>query len=208
MPEPHLRTVTRTQGNNAALKNGSIKPRGLVFDFVEVPVLVQAFRRMVRELEFDVCEMAFTTYLAARAHGVPFTALPIFLVREFHHDAIEFNTTLGIREPKDLQGCRVGLPRGYTVTTGVWARGVLAEQYGVDLDRVTWVCGGDEHVSQFHAPNNVVSMPPGADLSQMLINGEIAATVGMHTDHPAVARLIPDAEHAGLQALRRTGHYP
>src|SRR5690606_7960282 len=88
MIRPVLKTVTRTQGNNAALKNGDIVPDGFSLDFEEVPVPVNAFRRMVRKLKFDVCEMALTTYLSAREHGVRFTALPIFLVRAFHHGAI------------------------------------------------------------------------------------------------------------------------
>ncbi|MDQ3709459.1 MAG: ABC transporter substrate-binding protein, partial [Actinomycetota bacterium] len=116
-----LKTVTRTQGNNEALKDATVTPRNYTFDFEEVPVLVQAFRRMVRQLEFDVCEMAFTTYLCAKAHHKRFTALPIFLVRGFHHGAIVYNTNSGIRSPKDLEGQRVGVNRGYTVTTGVWA---------------------------------------------------------------------------------------
>ena len=149
MPELHLKTVTRTQGNNAALKNGAVSPQGFVFAFEEVPVLVHAFRRMVRELEFDVCEMAFTTYLCAKAYGKRFTALPIFLVRGFHHGAIVQNTTSGIADPKDLEGQRVGVNRGYTVTTGVWARGVLQDEYGVDLSQVTWVRSGDEHVAEY-----------------------------------------------------------
>ena len=94
-----LKTVTRTQGNNQALKDGTVRPRGFTFDFEDVPVLVNAFRRMVRGLEFDVSEMAITTYLCARAHGKRFTALPIFLVRAFHHGALLCNANAGI-------GCR------------------------------------------------------------------------------------------------------
>jgi 4,5-dihydroxyphthalate decarboxylase len=208
MPELHLRTVTRTQGNNVALKDGTVTPRGLAFDFEEVPVLVTAFRRMVRELEFDVSEMAFTTYLVAKAHGVRFTALPVFLVRGFHHGALRYNTTVGVRTPKDLEGRRVGVSRGYTVTTGVWARGVLADEYGVDLDRVTWVLSGDEHVAEYRPPANVVPMPQGGDLTEMLASGEIAAAIGTDGEHPDVAPLIPDARQAGLNALRGHGHYP
>ena len=122
MPAPVLKTVTRTQGNNAALKDGTVTPMGCVMDFEEVPVLVHAFRRMVRGLEFDVCEMALTTYLCAREHGVRFTALPIFLVRAFHHGAILHNLNFPVGDPRELEGRRVGINRGYTVTTGVWAR--------------------------------------------------------------------------------------
>jgi 4,5-dihydroxyphthalate decarboxylase len=203
-----LRTVTRTQGNNAALKDGTVTPRGFAFDFEEVPVLVHAFRRMVRELEFDVCELAFTTYLCAREHGKRFTALPVFPVRGFHHGAIVRSIRAGIREPKDLEGRRVGVNRGYTVTTGVWARGVLADEHGVDLDRVTWVLSGDEHVAEYRPPPNVVPMEPGADLAEMLVGGELAAAIGVDVDDPAVVPLIPDATDAAFEALRSRGHYP
>src|SRR4029077_14550921 len=134
-----LTTVTRTQGNNAALKDGTVKPKSFELDFVEVDPLIDAFRRMVRGLEFDITEMAITTYICARAHGKRFTALPIFVVRAFHHGAILSGAKAGIRTPKDLEGRKVGVNRGYTVTTGVWARGVLQDEHGVDLSKVTWV---------------------------------------------------------------------
>jgi 4,5-dihydroxyphthalate decarboxylase len=208
MSTTSLTTVTRTQGNNRALKAGEVTPKHFRLDFEEVPVLVNAFRRMVRGLEFDVTEMAITTYMCARAYGKPFTALPIFLVRGFHHGAIAVNTNAGIRHPKDLEGRRVGVNRGYTVTTGVWARGILRDEYGVDLDRITWVLSGDEHVAEYRAPANVVSMPPGANLAAMLESGDVAAAIGVETDHPDIAPLIPDAGEAGYNALATRGHYP
>jgi 4,5-dihydroxyphthalate decarboxylase len=200
--------VTRTQGNNAALKDGTVTPRRFTFDFEEVPVLVHAFRRMVRDLEYDVCEMAITTYLCAKAHGKPFTALPVFLVRGFHHGVILVNTKAGIAHPKDLEGRRVGVNRGYTVTTGVWARGILQAEHGVDLDRVTWVLSGDEHVAEYEPPPNVVAMKEGGDLADMLVAGELAAVIGVEVDHPDVQPLIPDAAEAGWDALRHRGLYP
>jgi 4,5-dihydroxyphthalate decarboxylase len=161
---------------------------------------------MVRSLEFDVSEMALTTYLTAREHGVAFTALPIFLVRGFHHGAIRYNTRSGIREPKDLEGRRVGVNRGYTVTTGVWARGILATEYGVDLGRVTWVLSGDEHVESYMPPANVE--PANGDLDDLLIRGEIDAVIGVDVDHPDVAPLIPNPEEAAIRALRERAFYP
>src|SRR4249920_3269504 len=152
MAGPKFKTVTRTQGNNAALKDGSVSPKTFAFDFVEVDPLIAAFRRMVRGNEFDICEMAITTYICARAHGKRMTAVPIFLVRAFHHGAILVNTKAGIRTPKDLEGKRVGVNRGYTVTTGVWARGILQQEYGVDLSKITWVLSGDEHVAEYRPP--------------------------------------------------------
>ena len=207
-PDRVLTTLTRTQGANQALKDGTVAPAGFSLKFEEIPVLVKGFRRMVRSLEFDVSEMALTTYLTAREHGVAFTALPIFLVRGFHHRAIRYNTRSGIRDPKDLEGRRVGVNRGYTVTTGVWARGILASEYGVDLGRVTWVLSGDEHVASYVPPANVEPARPGAELAEMLIDGEIDAVIGVDVDHPDVAPLIPDPEQAAIRALRERSFYP
>jgi len=208
MTGPMLTTVTRTQGNNQALKDGTVRPKTFEFDFVEVDPLIAAFRRMVRGLEFDICEMAITTYICARANGKKMTAIPVFLVRAFHHGAILVNADAGIRSPKDLEGKRVGVNRGYTVTTGVWARSILQEQYGVDLSKITWVLSGDEHVAEYRAPANVVPIEKGKNMAEMLASGELVAAIGVETSSPNVKPLIPNALEAGLAALRRDGHYP
>jgi 4,5-dihydroxyphthalate decarboxylase len=208
MAEITLTAVTRTQGCTQALKDGSVSPARFALRFEEVPVLVQAFRRMVRSLEFDVSEMAFTTYLCAKAHGKPFTALPIFLVRGFHHGAIVHRAADGDVAPKELEGREVGVNRGYTVTTGVWARGILADEYGVDLSRVTWVLSGDEHVAEYRLPRNVVPVAPGQDVPEMVATGELAAGIGVAADRPGVVPLIPAAAEAGFAALRQRGLYP
>jgi len=208
MAELKLKTVTRTQGNNQSLKDGTVKPATFAFDFLEVDPLIDAFRRMVRGLEFDICEMAITTYICARAHGKRFTALPVFLVRAFHHGAIVYNTKTGVRGPKDLEGRKIGVNRGYTVTTGVWARSVLQQEHGVDLSKITWVLSGDEHVAEYRAPANVVPIEKGKKMGDMLISGELAAAIGIEVDHPDVKPLIPNALDAGLKALRSRGHYP
>src|SRR5262245_56704437 len=203
-----LKTATRTQGNNRALKDGSVKPKTFEFDFEEVDPIIAAFRRMVRGNEFDICEMAITTYICARAHGKPMTAVPVFIVRAFHHGAILANTRAGIVTPKDLEGKGVGVNRGYTVTTGVWARGVLQEEHGVDLSKITWVLSGDEHVAEYQPPKNVVPIESGKKLDEMLISGEIPAAIGLDVKAPEVRPLIPNALEAGLSAMQRDGHYP
>jgi 4,5-dihydroxyphthalate decarboxylase len=208
MADMKLKTVTRTQGNNSALKDGTVKPKTFDFDFVEVNPLIDAFRRMVRGLEFDICEMAITTYICARAHGKRMTAVPIFLVRAFHHGAILVNTKAGIKTPKDLEGKRVGVNRGYTVTTGVWARGILQQEYGVDLSKIVWVLSGDEHVAEYVPPSNVVPIEQGKKMADMLASGELVAAIGVEVDHPDVKPLIPNALEAGLAAHKRNGHYP
>jgi 4,5-dihydroxyphthalate decarboxylase len=203
-----LKTVTRTQGNNRALKDGSVRPEGCAFAFEDVPVLIDGFRRMVRGLEFDVSEMALTTYVCARAHGKRFTALPIFLVRAFHHGAIVVNTDLGIRTPKDLEGRTVGVNRGWTVTTGLWARSVLQHQYGVDLTKIRWVLSGDEHVAEYRPPPYVQPIAAGRKMAEMVASGELAGAIGVEVDAPHVKPLIANAAQAGLDALRDHGHYP
>ncbi|NEK95199.1 ABC transporter substrate-binding protein [Modestobacter muralis] len=208
MADLNLRTVTRAQGNNRALLDGTVTPKGAGFEFVDVPVLVQGFRRMVRTLEFDVCEMALTTYLTAKAHGVAFTAVPAFLVRGFHHNAITVDTRHGISQPKDLEGRKVGVNRGYTVTTGVWARSILAGEYGVDLDSVTWVLSGDEHVAEYRPPANVVPAPAGRTLDEMLTSEELAAVVGVEIDSADTRPLIPHPDEAAHAALQQRGLWP
>ena len=203
-----LKTVTRTQGNNEALKDGSVKPRDFEFDFVEVEPLIDAFRRMVRAREFDVSEMAITTYITARAYGKRITGLPIFIMRAFHHGAIKYNVKSGIKSPRDLEGRKVGVNRGYTVTTGLWARSILAHQYGVDLGKITWVLSGDEHVAEYQPPANVVPIEKGKKMGDMLASGELAAAIGVDIDHPDVKTLIASPREAGFEALRTGGHYP
>jgi 4,5-dihydroxyphthalate decarboxylase len=208
MSLPKYTAVTRTQGNNRALKEGIVKPATCALEFIEVDPLIAAFRREVRASEFDICELAITTYICAKAHGKKLTAIPVPLVRQFHHGAILVNKNAGIRSPKDLEGKRVGVNRGYTVTTGVWARGILATQYGVDLSKITWVLSGDEHVAEYKAPSNVVPIEAGKKMEDMLISGELVAAIGVDAKHPDVVPLIADAAEVGYAAFKADGHYP
>jgi 4,5-dihydroxyphthalate decarboxylase len=203
-----VKTALATYGHTQPLKDGTVRPRGFELDFEDVPVIIKAFRRMVRGVEFDVCELAMTTYLCARAYGKPFTAIPVFPMRAFHHGAILVNTDASIATPKDLEGRRAGVNRGYTVTTGLWARAILQHEYGVDLKKITWVLSGDEHVAEYRLPANVVSIEQGRTLEEMLLSGEIAAANGVQTESPDIRPLIPNAKEAGLNGLRNGGLYP
>ncbi len=208
MADLPLKTALATYGQTRALKDRTVRPPSFTFEFEEVPKIIQAFRRMVRGLEFDVAEMAITTYICARAHGKAFTAIPVFPMRAFHHGAILYNTQSGIKTPKDLEGRRVGVNRGYTVTTGLWARSILQHEYGVDLTKVTWVLSGDEHVSEYRPPSNVVSLEAGSTLEDQLASGGVVAAIGVPIDSPDVRPLIPDAPEAGFRAMRERGLYP
>jgi 4,5-dihydroxyphthalate decarboxylase len=208
MTTPAYKTALVSYPHTLPLKDGRVTPRTCTLDFEDVPVIIKAFRRMVRGLEFDVSEMAITTYLTAKAHGKAFTAIPVFPMRAFHDGAIVYNAAAGRKTPKDLEGQRVGVNRGYTVTTGLWARSILQHQYGVDLKSITWVLSGDEHVAEYRPPANVVPIDAGRTLEEMLRSGEIAAANGVQIDSPDITPIVPNAKTAGIEGLRAGGLYP
>ena len=206
-----LKTAIGPYGHFAAIKDGSVKPAGIEFEQVEVAPIVNAFRRMCRATEFDVSEMAITTYLTAKNYGLPFTAIPVFPVRAFHHNAVVYNVDSEIKNPKDVEGEKAGV-RAYTVTTGVWARGILASEYGVDWSKVNLILADEEHVEAFHQdyPPNV-TFQAGADLAKMLNDNEIQVGIGVGRagpDSPNLKPLIPNARQAAADWHQKTGIYP
>ena len=208
MPELTLKTAVGNYGHTAPLKDGTVASEQVALDHVEVSPIIAVFRRMIRDLEFDVSEMSLSTYLCAKAHEHPITAIPIFVARGLLHGSIVYNTQSGIKSPKDIEGRRVGV-RGYTVTTGVWVRGVLRSVYGVDLDKVTWVINSDEHVAEYLEPSNVVSSPEDISLADMLLSGDIHAAIGVgNVDSPDIVPLIPDPRQAAIQYFKDSGVYP
>ncbi len=169
-----MRIAIADYGHTDEVKKGTIPIEGVDADFVRVEPIIAAFRRMVRDVEFDACEIACTTYFIARAHGAPFKALPIFLLRRFHHGGLVCREDANIKTPKDLEGKKVGV-RAYSVTTGVWTRGVLINEYGMDNSKVTWVVDDEEHVTQLQLPPNVIHAPADKSLTGMMESGEIQA---------------------------------
>jgi 4,5-dihydroxyphthalate decarboxylase len=176
---------------------------------------------MVRQVEFDVCELAPTTYIIARAHGAPFVALPIFALRRFHHSGLLVRPDSGILVPKDLEGRKVGV-RAYSVTTGVWTRAVLINEFGLDSSKVTWVVDDEEHVTQMKLPSNVIHTADGQSLADMMANGELAAgfhgnagvgrsgspTGGWKEVEAHYPDLFPNAAELEAEWYKRTGIYP
>jgi 4,5-dihydroxyphthalate decarboxylase len=213
-----------TYGHTAALKDGSVAIAGVAANFINVVPIVGAFRRMVRDVEFDVCELAPTTYLIARARGAPYIALPIFVMRRFHHGGFVVRPDSGIKVPKDLEGKQVGV-RAYSVTTGVWTRGIFTNEYGLDASKATWVVDDEEHVATLKLPPNVVHAPPGKSLASMMASGELqagfAGPAGIGRAGPPVGNweaggtsaqtypeLFTDAAKLEADWYRTTGIYP
>lgn len=204
-----LTMPTRDYGLMKQMKTAGALNADVTIEYPSFPNILVAARQMVRELAFDICEMPITTYICAKAYGKKFTAIPVFITRNFHHGAIFYDTTAGIRTPKDLEGKTVGVNRGYTVTTGVWARSVLANEHGVDLEKVRWAATDDEHVAEFVLPANADYEFKGRDMTDLFSSGEIVAAVGaLGGDIPNVEPLIPDAAEAGFASYRKNGIYP
>ena len=152
------------------------------------------FKRIVRNLEFDVAEMAIMTFLVAKAFNKPYRLLPFVVMARYQHPYLVTNKSLS---PKDLEGKRVGV-RSYSVTTGAWIRGMLAEDYGVDNSSITWVTFEEAHVAEFRDPPNVERAPAGKEINAMLLAGEIdAAILGAVPTDPRLKPVIPDPEAAG-----------
>ena len=203
-----LKTLLGTYPYTKAIKDGAVSIPGFELSFVEIEPVHDGFGRMADRLELDVAEMALATYILARSFDRPITALPVVVSRNFHHRRLVYNVNSGIREPKDLEGKRVGV-RSYTQTTPLWVRGVLQHEYGVDLDKVTWVIFEDAHVKAYQPPPNVVKAPAGKKIGQMLLDGEIDAAIGADGGaSPDVKPLIPNAAEAELAWFEKYGVYP
>ena len=167
-------------------------------EFADVKVPNTAFKRVVRELEFDVAELALMTFLLARAHGKPYRLLPAVVTARFQHSTLAYNPERGQLSPEKLAGKKVGM-RSYSVTTATWVRGILADDHGVDLDKVHWVTLEDPHVAEFRDPPNATRMPPGTDLAAMLRAGELDAAILAEPPKDGPLRtLIPDPAAAAL----------
>jgi 4,5-dihydroxyphthalate decarboxylase len=185
-----------------ALKRGEVKSAELSLDFADVKTVSTAFKRVVRNLEFDCAELAVVTFLMAKAYGKPLSLLPAVVMARFQHPHIVYNMERGPLSPADLAGRRVGT-RSYTVTTSTWLRGILADDYGVDLDRIKWVTFEEAHVAEFKDPPSVERAPEGKELTAMLLAGEIDAAIlpAVPTD-PRLKPLIPDPA-AAAEAWRK-----
>ena len=175
----------------------------LAFEDVRPPSA--GFKRVVRDLEFDFAELAITTFLMAKAAGKPYRLLPAVVLARMQHPRLVCDTKRAVA-PRALEGKRVAV-RSYSVTTGMWIRGILAEDHGVDSDRIHWVTFEEAHVAEFRDPPNVERAPAGKKLEEMLLAGEIDAAIS--GDAPVtdarIVPVIPDAEAAARAWRARTG---
>ncbi|HUC50840.1 MAG TPA: phosphate ABC transporter substrate-binding protein [Xanthobacteraceae bacterium] len=195
-PKVTLHTMLGNYPNVVPLKSGAVRSDLVDFDFAEVKVANNLFKQVVRDGKYDLAELAIVTYLQAKSFGKPYVLLPVVVVSRGQHHTIAYNAERGELKPSDLSGKRVGV-RAYTVTTGTWVRGILASDYGVDLNKVEWITFEDPHLAEYRDPDVVQRAPPGKELVQMLLDGEIdAAVVGDKLPDPRLKHLIPDPDAA------------
>ena len=199
-----LRALLGDYPGTKALKSGAVRSRHVTFDFADGTRPSSAFKRVVRNLEFDFAELAIVTYRMAKAHGKPLVLLPAVVMARFQHPYLVYNTERGTIAPADLTGRRIGI-RSYSVTTVVWIRGILAE-HGVDTDSMTWVTFEESHLAEFTDPPTVERAPEGRTLLGMLLAGEIdAAILADLANDPRLKTLFPDPDAAARSWYQKHG---
>ena len=200
MDRLRLKAVLGSHPHVEAVKSGELRSDRFDLDFVSYTPTNKAFKPMVREQAFDVCEMAIVTYLMAKAHGKPLVLLPATMLGRFQHAYALYNPARGTLGPSDLEGKRVGI-RSFTTTTGAWIRGILANDYGVGLDKIRWVTFEDPHVAEY--VDTTERAPADKNILQMLLDGELDAVLGEASND---ARLKPLFADPGAEAAKWYAH--
>ena len=203
-----LHTLLGNYPNVIALKDGRIKSELVEFGFPDFPVPNKGFKPLVREHKFDLGELAIVTFLQAKSFGLPYVLIPATVMGRGQLHTVAYNSARGTMKPSDLNGKRFGV-RSYTQTTGIWVRGILREDYGVDWSKVQIITMEDPHVAQYKDPPFVQRAPETKQLPQMLIDGEVdAALIGEKFPDPRFKTLIPDAEAANRKWAETHGGIP
>ena len=199
-----LRTNLADYPTTLGMKDGRVTSPIVKLDYCGPKVAHDAFKDMIRAGKYDAGELAIVTYLQAKCYNKPWVILPAPIVGRFQHHCAGYNIDFGQLRPKDIEGRKVGV-RTYSQTTGLWIRGILQHEHGVDLDRVTWMTIDDGHLAEYSDPPNCERLPAGSNLGQMMLNGDLAAALlgnDMPKD-PRVRTLVPDAHAAAKRWYER-----
>lgn len=194
MPAGARKTLKVLLGNyphTAPLKSGAVRSDRFDLAFIEIEPVWDGFKGMIRDDKYDVSEMAVVTYLLAKAHGKQLAALPAIMTGRFQHPYAIYNATKGPMSPADLNGKRVGI-RSFTTTTGAWIRGILANDYGVDLNSIEWITFEDPHVAEYK--DTTKRAPAGKKIVPMLLDGELDAVLGETSNDPRAKPLFGDPQ--------------
>ncbi len=204
-----LRTNLAEYPVTSAIRDGRVTSDVVSLDICGPDPAQNGFKDMVRRNLYDAGELAILTFLQAKCYGKPYVLLPAPISGRFQHHCAGFNGALGHVAPKNIEGKRVGV-RTYAQTTALWVRGILRHEHGVDLDKVTWCTVGEGHLEEYSDPANCERLPKGSDIGQMMLDGELIATlqgVDLPKD-PRVERLVPDPFNAAKEWYGRVGVVP
>lgn len=206
---------------NRGLLDGTVKPQGIDLTVLAYPTPPRQWR-MDRHTEFDVCEFSMSSWLVACDRQLrnqplamePVAAIPVFPHRRFRHSFVFVNPAAGIKSPKDLEGRRVGL-RTWQATAGLWGRGILQDEYGVDLKKVIWLTSDDEAIPELEPVGfDIHRVPAGSSITRMLLDGELDALIypeipaAFAAGDPRIQRLFPDYKQQEMAYFKRTGFFP
>jgi len=218
---PSLTLACGPYDHMEALSRGLVQASGLDITYLGIQSPPEIFARMIKTDAFDISEMSLSMYFTLRSKGsFPFIGIPVFPARVFRHAYIYVNRDFGIHAPKDLEGKRIGVQQ-YRQTAATWVRGLLHQEYDVDLSACIWVEGG---VNVTRPPDkdmdlrpdhkiDIVSAPDGRSINDMLISGEVDAYFGARTPnafntHEQIQRLFPDYRNVERAYYQKTGIYP
>jgi 4,5-dihydroxyphthalate decarboxylase len=214
MPNLRLTLACGPYDRTQALRDGTIRVDGVDLNYLTMQP-AEIFWRMLQYKEFDVSEMSLSNYTSLVSEGnSPFIAIPVFPSRVFRHGYFFINTTKGINSPADLKGKRGGVPE-YSMTAGVYMRGLLQHEYGVKPSDVEWVQGRADRLGrQLPADIKLTQAPAGTELGDLLERGEIDFM--MTANNPlsfrrgskTVRRLFPNYAEVEKDYYKRTKIYP
>lgn len=201
-----LRTLLGRYPNTAALKDGTVRSGWLTLNFDPAAKPAHAFKRVVRDLDFDVAELSVVTYLIAKSMGCPLALLPAVMFSRMQHPYLVYDSRRGVMKPQDLVGKRIGVAY-FTTATSTWLREILATDYGLDVEQISWLAQEDPHVAGFVDPHNVRRIPQNADLVAMLFAGELDALIMTPVpDDPRLVPVIQEPTSAAAHWYARHGH--
>ncbi|MET0971088.1 MAG: hypothetical protein ABWY18_17950 [Tardiphaga sp.] len=200
-----LRVLLGDHPHTAALKSGEVTSDLVEMDFAAYTPTNKGFKPMVRDGAFDVSEMAIVTFLMAKGFDKPMVLMPDVMMARHQYAFAVTNPSAGIAVPKDLEGKRVGI-RSFTTTTGAWLRGILANDFGVNLDAIDWITFEEPHVAEY--VDGSTKAPAGKAIMQMLFDGELDAVLGEKSDDPRVRPLFADIAGAERDWMGKHGAVP
>lgn len=197
-----LSTMMGTYPKTAPLKSGAVAPPSCELAFDNVDVAQKAFKAAVRDLKYDVTEIAIVTFLQAFAAGKPYVLLPFVMNGNFHHGSA-LKRAGDKLDPAGLIGRRAAM-RAYSQTTPTWVRGILSDDYGVRVESVRWLSQEGAHVAEYREPSWVQTVDSASSLEEMLLSGEVDAVIASGLGgNPKLEPLIPEPKKAALDWYER-----